>query len=303
MSSPALRFRDNGDMHVAIRSPTPASPAKVSGCAPAATPRRVISARPRVMIPALAESPKPSPSTVPAASATTFFSAPASSTPIEIGVRVHPEPIGRQDRCELRRQLAVLRRNDRSGRLARRDLARQVRSRQRRDPPSGKLLRDNLAHAQVRALLDALHDAEHGRIGEEHRSESPQGAAQVCRWRGGHEEAVWLGEVGVIGHDAKVGREDDAGEVPLVRALVRQLLRRLARVGPEADRPLRVGEEHGKGGSPGAGADDADLIGHVARISAVIGRSGDSHVRFTARSRNDGRLVSVKDHDHATTAE
>jgi drug/metabolite transporter (DMT)-like permease len=86
INSPARRLRDSGDMHVAIRSPTPASPANVSGCAPAATPSRVISARPRVMIPAFAESPRPSPSTIPAASATTFFNAPASSTPTRSGL-------------------------------------------------------------------------------------------------------------------------------------------------------------------------------------------------------------------------
>src|SRR5256885_640830 len=81
-SSRARRFRESGLMQVAIRSPTPARPEKVSGLAPAATPSRVISARPRVTMPALALSPNPSPSTMPAASATTFLSAPHSSTPI-----------------------------------------------------------------------------------------------------------------------------------------------------------------------------------------------------------------------------
>ena len=64
-----------------MRSPIPASPAKVSGLAPAAIPSRIISARPRVSSPALPLSPKPRPSAAPAAIATTFLSAPASSTP------------------------------------------------------------------------------------------------------------------------------------------------------------------------------------------------------------------------------
>ena len=84
-SSPARRFRDSGLMQVAMRSPTPARPANVRGSAPTAMPRRVISARPRVMIAAFPLSPSSSPSTIPAARATTFFSAPASSTPTRSG--------------------------------------------------------------------------------------------------------------------------------------------------------------------------------------------------------------------------
>jgi len=49
--------------------------------APAATARRVISARPRVMSAARPLLPKPSPSLMPHAMASTFFSAPPSSTP------------------------------------------------------------------------------------------------------------------------------------------------------------------------------------------------------------------------------
>ena len=59
----------------------PARPANVSGFAPAAIPTRVISARPRVISPALPLSPKPSPSAAPAAIATMFLRAPHSSTP------------------------------------------------------------------------------------------------------------------------------------------------------------------------------------------------------------------------------
>ena len=59
----------------------PASPAKVIGLAPMARPSRVISARPRVISAARGLLPSPSPSRIPAAMATTFFSAPHSSTP------------------------------------------------------------------------------------------------------------------------------------------------------------------------------------------------------------------------------
>ena len=86
-STPRRWLRDSGEQQVAMTSPMPARPAKVSGLAPAATPRRVISARPRVMMPALPLSPKPSRSAAPAAMATMFLSAPHSSTPMTSRLR------------------------------------------------------------------------------------------------------------------------------------------------------------------------------------------------------------------------
>ena len=59
----------------------PARPANVSGSAPNAAPNRAISADPRVMSALFELSPSPSPSQMPAATAITFFNAPASSTP------------------------------------------------------------------------------------------------------------------------------------------------------------------------------------------------------------------------------
>jgi hypothetical protein len=80
--TPKVRLRESGDMHVATRSPSPARPAKVAGSPPRATPRRVVSARPRVMIEALELSPMPMPSAMPTARATTFLTAPPSSVPM-----------------------------------------------------------------------------------------------------------------------------------------------------------------------------------------------------------------------------
>ena len=68
-------------VHVSTRSPRPLRPAKVAGVAPRATPRRVISASPRVTNAARASSPRPSPSPSPVASAIAFFMAPPISTP------------------------------------------------------------------------------------------------------------------------------------------------------------------------------------------------------------------------------
>ena len=78
---PTRRLRLGALVQVSTRSPSPASPASVSRCAPAAQASREISASPRVMSPASALWPSPSPSTSPAAMAMTFFSAPPISTP------------------------------------------------------------------------------------------------------------------------------------------------------------------------------------------------------------------------------
>src|SRR5207302_6907784 len=80
-STPSRWLRDSGPVAVRMRSPIPASPAKVAGSAPSATPRRVISANPRVIRAARVLWPIPRPSRMPAARAMTFLSAPASSTP------------------------------------------------------------------------------------------------------------------------------------------------------------------------------------------------------------------------------
>jgi glycerol-3-phosphate dehydrogenase (NAD(P)+) len=67
---------------VTIKSPIPLSPENVSELTPIATPKRVISAIPRVISAAFELSPKPIPSHIPAAIAITFFSDPPSSTPL-----------------------------------------------------------------------------------------------------------------------------------------------------------------------------------------------------------------------------
>ena len=73
------------EVQVTMRSPTPASPAKVSFRAPRATPRRAISVSPRVISMALVLSPQPMPSQQPAHRAMTFFNAAPISTPVMSG--------------------------------------------------------------------------------------------------------------------------------------------------------------------------------------------------------------------------
>src|SRR5882757_5970754 len=81
-ATPSVRLRDSAPVAVRIRSPMPARPANVIGCAPSVTPSRVISASPRVSSAARVLKPRPNPSRMPAARAITFLSAPASSTPM-----------------------------------------------------------------------------------------------------------------------------------------------------------------------------------------------------------------------------
>ena len=79
---PNVRFRDNGELQVATRSPIPARPANVRGSAPIASPSLAISASPRVMSVALVLSPRPSAIAIPTAIAMMFFTAPPSSHPV-----------------------------------------------------------------------------------------------------------------------------------------------------------------------------------------------------------------------------
>src|SRR5277367_4725109 len=78
MRSPTVRLRPSGLTQVVIRSPSPAKPANVAGCAPMAAPSRLISTSPRVTSAALALFPAASPSRIPAAIAITFLVAPRS---------------------------------------------------------------------------------------------------------------------------------------------------------------------------------------------------------------------------------
>ena len=80
-SWPTRRLRLRSPVAVSTRSPRPLRPMKVSVRAPRAVPRRVISARPRVMRAARALRPSCKPSHRPVATASTFLTAPPTSTP------------------------------------------------------------------------------------------------------------------------------------------------------------------------------------------------------------------------------
>ena len=80
--TPTVRFLDRFTKEVSMISPTPAIPVIVDASAPIRTASHRISAVPCATRAESALFPSPSPSTIPAAMATTFFSAPPISTPI-----------------------------------------------------------------------------------------------------------------------------------------------------------------------------------------------------------------------------
>ena len=80
-AAPTRWLRDMRLAQVTTRSPIPAIPLNVAGRAPSVAPTSEISANPRAISNALAFSPRSISVAMPAARATMFFSAPASSTP------------------------------------------------------------------------------------------------------------------------------------------------------------------------------------------------------------------------------
>ena len=166
-----------------VADPRP-SPANVSGFAPAASPSRIISARPRVIRPALPLSPNPRPSAAPAAMATMFFSAPHSSTPDDVGVDVEPERRRVPTRaCDSPREIQVLGADDGRRRQPARDLGSEVRARQRGD--AARLdacgLGDHFAHPKQRAALEALDEGQHVGASVDERRGEGRDLAQMRR--------------------------------------------------------------------------------------------------------------------------
>ena len=132
----------------------PVNPESVSRCAPAAHASRAISARPRVMSPACALCPRPSPSATPAAMAMTFFKRAANFDADDIARSVQPKvrraEIGLHGFHHVR-----IRRRDADGRrqLAR-HLGRKAWSRQHTDANArAEFLLDDLGGTEQRVLF------------------------------------------------------------------------------------------------------------------------------------------------------
>ena len=169
---PTRRFRLCSLVHVATRSPTPASPAKVSGSPPSATPSRVISASPRVMSAARRVVAEPEAGRGTHRDRDHVLHRAGDLAPHHVGVRVHAERRGHEQLLELRTDVGVARRHHRRRRLALGDLAHEVRSGEHRDrvgSTRGSTRLDDLAHPGERSLLDALGEAHDQRVGRDRR--------------------------------------------------------------------------------------------------------------------------------------
>ena len=100
--SPTWRLRLCGLMQVAIRSPMPARPEKVSARPPIATPSRVISARPRVITAERVLSPTPRPSPMPDGDRDHVLERAAELAADHVAVGVDAEQPGVEDALQLR---------------------------------------------------------------------------------------------------------------------------------------------------------------------------------------------------------
>ena len=272
-----------------MTSPIPASPANVSGFAPAAIPSLVISARPRVIRPALPLSPKPSPSAAPAAIATMFFRAPHSSTPSRSLVDVQPE-LAAPD------PLAIRSASFGSSAATTADAGRpRAISTARFGPDSAATRRgeippgvdDHLAHPEQRARLEALDDRQDVRGGARSMAPSAPRSTGVGR-RHGEDDEVGVGDGGRIRGDGDGVGELDAGQAARVLAGGIDPGGGLSIMGEEDD-GLSSGDQNGKGRAPGARPDDRDPGRAAHRPSRATARRGASR-RGLSRGRLAGHL-------------
>ena len=88
---PSEKLRLLVEEQVSTRSPRPDRPASVSRRPPIASPKRVISAKPRAISAARAFWPSPRPSATPQAIASTFLTAPPTSAPATSSVQIGAE--------------------------------------------------------------------------------------------------------------------------------------------------------------------------------------------------------------------
>ena len=158
-SSPAWRFRLPGAITVAVRSPTPARPVKVSRRAPRESAYSTHSRQ--IVAAAIPAAFRPCDSAAAAASAAAFFATPAISTPATSVVPLADQPRAVEDLAELGAQVVVRGSEDQGGH-ARRRLAGVRGSAERRDRARADPLAHVLARQLAEGLDEALGEQEHG---------------------------------------------------------------------------------------------------------------------------------------------
>ena len=273
--SPKVWLRDKGDEQVATRSPSPASPANVVGSAPRRMPRRVVSARPRVMIVAFVLSPMPMPGGHAVSEGDDVLDRAAELTADDVGVRVRAEVRGGDGLLDVDRPAVVDAGDDRGRGLLFGDLAGEVRARQDRDArlAGTRDLGDDLGHALGRAELDALHEAQERRDRFEVLLPDREVAAQRLAGDGQDHEVRAAQRHGRVVSGAHQTRQVDVREVVRVAVGRVDRLGDLGPPGPHGDRRSGIGQDLGEHGSPGTGPMTAALT-RKTRFRR-IGAAGD----------------------------
>ena len=126
------------------------------------------------------------------------------------------------------------------------------------DRQSGEAFRDDLGHAQVGVVFNALGGADDDLAGVKMGAEAGEGGAEKLRRDDGDDD-LGIGDGGVVAGDGDLGGEGKAGEEERVFAGVDDLLRGLRAVRPEGELVAAAAvERECDGGSPGAGTEDDD---------------------------------------------
>ena len=149
-----IRTRLSGTKHVSMMSPVPDNPLSVSGFAPIFVASHRISAHPCATTAASALFPSSNPSIIPAAIASTFFSAPESSTPTTSLDVFTPQVRRREQPLDAPGEVLIRRRRDDRGGQALHELDRERGAGQHRErlvaaEPCGDHLRHHLARARL----------------------------------------------------------------------------------------------------------------------------------------------------------
>ncbi len=147
--SPTCRLRLWLDMHVAMRSPMPASPAKVTAWPPIASPILRQLDQPPGDHRGLRVVAGPEPVGHARGDRDHVLQRAPHLASDDVGVRVHPEEVDLEDALQVAGDHRVVRRHHRRGSVTGEHLLRQVRAGEHREGMAGQHLVGHLAHAQA----------------------------------------------------------------------------------------------------------------------------------------------------------
>ena len=239
----------------------PARPEKVCCSPPMAHPSRVSSARPRVITAARVLSPVPRPSAMPEAMAITFFERAGDLAPDHVVVRVHAEEVGREHLLQRVGDAVVLHGDHAGRRVPGQDLLGQVGAGEQAVRATRELLGQHLGHAQPRALLEALREADHRHPRPQEAGQLLRGLAHPVRGHAHHEQVRRAHRLLERGRGVQARREVEALEVGAVAVVVADLRRHVVTPGPQRGGDV-LGTEVSHRGAPRTSPDDGHLHRH-----------------------------------------